>query len=187
MKIKRFSNPYYMGFILCAAIIGIIYLFKIVCPSFVIEVAHTKPILTIGHYIDTHEWAWYLASYIMTFFIFYFLCCASSGRKKLSSREILIIVFVFSFVYLVREVAIEYYTAFNYISMLIAPCLCKGKMFNTTFCVSSMMFLQVATLSVRNLATMISDANFATLLVLMVDYYILVVLLYFLFTNKKED
>ena len=187
MKIKRFSNLWYIGIVLCSVIIGLIYVFKIFCPNFVIEVSHTESILSIGHYIDSHKWAWYLASNVMTFFIFYFLCCASSGKKKLSNAEVFVIIAVFSFVYFVREFAIEYYTAFNYVSMIVAPCLCRGKMLNTTVCVSSLMILQALTLSVRGIGTMISDSNFATLIVLMIDYYILVVLLYLLFNYKKEE
>jgi hypothetical protein len=186
MKIKRFSNLWYMGIVLCSVIIGLIYLFKIFFPTFVIEVSHTESILAIGHYIDTHKWAWYLASSIMSLFLYYFLCCACSGRKSLSTKEIAIIVVIFTFGYVLREFANEYYMTFNFISMIIAPCLCNGKMRNTTVCVSLLMLLQVFTLSIRNLSLLISDANFATLMVLMIDYYILCVLLYFLFNNKEE-
>jgi hypothetical protein len=48
------------------------------------------------------------------------------------------------------------------------------------------MFLQSITLSIRNLSVMISDFNFATLIVLMLDYYILAFLLYQFFNYKKE-
>ena len=187
MKVKRFKNLWTMGLILSAVILGAIYLLKIFMPHFVIGVAHIDRIVEIGHYIDTHKWAWYVASITLTFFIFYFLCCASSGRKKLEIKELFIMCAVFLSVYIVREFANEYYMAFNYVSMIVAPCLCKGKMINTTICFSSLMFLQVATLSIRNLATMISDANFATLLILMIDYYILIILLYLAFNYKKEN
>lgn len=187
MKIKRVDNLWLMGLILTASILGVIYLAKIFFPHFVIEVAQIDSITRIGHYIDTHKWAWYLASSVLSFVIYYFLVCASISTKKLSYRGILIICATIIIGYLIREFANEYYTTYNYVSMIALPCIFKGKMFNTTICVSFLMFMQVATLSIRNIATMISDINFATLIILMIDYYILVVLLYLTFNYKKEN
>lgn len=187
MKIKRFNNLWLMGLILSATILGAVYLLKIFFPHFVIEVAQIDSITRIGHYIDTHKWAWYVASSVLSFVIYYFLSCASSGKRKLNSKGIFIIIIAIIVGYLVREFANEYYTTYNYVSMIVLPCIFKGKMFNTTICVSFLMFIQVATLSVRNIATLISDINFATLIILMIDYYILVVLLYLVFNFKKEN
>lgn len=186
MKIKRFNNLWTMGLILSAVILGAIYLLKIFMPHFVIGVAHIDRIVEIGHYIDTHKWAWYLASSILSFVIYYFLSCAASNRKYLEVKGILIIIIAIIFGYSIREFANEYYTTYNYVSMLILPCIFKGKLFNTTVCVSFLMFVQVATLSIRNIGTMISDINFATLIVLMIDYYILAILLYLVFNFEKE-
>jgi hypothetical protein len=47
-------------------------------------------------------------------------------------------------------------------------------------------FLQTMTLEIRNLALMISDFNFATLIILSIDYYVLATLLYFYFNFKEE-
>lgn len=187
MKIKRFNNLWLMGLILSASILGVIYLFKLCFPEFVIEIAQIDSITRIGHYIDTHKWAWYLASSILSFIIYYFLCCASSGRKNLTINETIVVTLIYCFGYVIREFSNEYYTTYNFISMIICPCICKGKMFNTTICVSALMILQSITLSIRNLVTMISDLNFATLIILMIDYYILAFLLYQFFNFKKEN
>lgn len=186
MKVKRFENLWLMGLILSAVMLGAIYILKIFLPHFVIEVAHTEQICRIGRYIDTHKLVWYVASFVLSFFIYYFLCCASCGKKKLSIKEVVLICLVFSFGYVLREFANEYYTMYNYVSMIICPCICKGKLFNTTVCFTSLMLLQSITLSIRNLSVLISDFNFATLIVLMLDYYILAFLLYQFFNYKKE-
>ena len=82
MKIKRFDNLWLMGLILCAVILVAVYVLKIFFPHFVIEVAQIESVTVVGHYIDTHKWAWYLASFVLSFFVYYFqVYSTKSGRK----------------------------------------------------------------------------------------------------------
>ena len=103
MKIKRFKNLWLMGLIMSGAILGAIYLLKIFMPQFVINVAHIDSIVNIGHYIDTHKWAWYLASFILSFITYYLVCCASCKVKKLNVKQILIVVVAVLLLFIVKE------------------------------------------------------------------------------------
>lgn len=186
MKIKRFNNLWFMGLILSASILGVIYFLKICFPSFVIEVAQIDSITRIGHYIDTHKWAWYLATFIITFVSYYLICGASCGVKKLTAKQNLIIVITILILFLSREFLPAQYTALNFISMILLPLLFNGEFKNTVVVFSFVNFLQTITLEIRGLSLMIADFNFATFTILMIDVYILESLLYFLFNFKKE-
>ena len=187
MKVKRFKNLWTMGLILCGAILVLIYFAKIFFPEFVVEVAQVESIARIGHYIDTHKWAWYLASWILSFICYYFYCGACCSKKIFSWKEILIISITNSIVYLSNALIPNQYTAINIISMIVLPFILKGNFKNTTICFSTLNLLQTITLEIRGLILMIASYNFATLLILMIDVYIFQVLLYFLFNFKKGE
>jgi hypothetical protein len=186
MKIKRFNNLWLMGLILSASILGVIYLLKICFPQFVIEVAQIDSITRIGHYIDTHKWAWYILSIIISFISYYFICCASCRKRTLNYKEILCIFVAIGIVYFSKEFLPNQYLIINLCSMLILPLLFKGDFLATIVCFSFVNILQTLTLEIRNLNLMVSDYNFATGIILLIDIYILQVLLYLFFNYKKE-
>ncbi len=88
MKIKRFDNIWIMGLILSGTILVVLYVVKLLFLSFIIETAQNEKICLIGNYIDTHEWAWFLSSTVLSFVSYYFLCCACCRKTKLSLIEL---------------------------------------------------------------------------------------------------
>lgn len=82
MKIKRFENVWIMGLILSGVILLSLYILKLIFPSFVVETAQNEQICKIGRYIDTHKWAWYLASSILSFTVYYLSCCACCRNRS---------------------------------------------------------------------------------------------------------
>ena len=187
MKIKRFNNLWTMGLILSAVILGAIYLLKIFLPQFVIEVAHIDSIVQIGHYIDTHKWAWYLASTVLSFFIYYFYCCACCQKKSLNTKDLIIVFTTILVLFVVREFLPTQYTSLNISSMILIPFLMKAEFKNTAICFVFINFVQTISGEIRGIMAMVSNYNFATLIILMIDYYILIVLLYFYFNYKYEE
>lgn len=47
MRVKRFNNKWIMGLILCGAILIVLYIAKLIFPSFVVETAQNERILTL--------------------------------------------------------------------------------------------------------------------------------------------
>lgn len=186
MKIKRFDNIWIMGLILSGTILVVLYVVKLLFPSFIIETAQNEKICLIGNYIDTHEWAWFLSSTVLSFVSYYFLCCACCRKTKLSLIELGIILVVIIIGHLTRKfLNSSYYTAINYISMIVLPCIMKAELKPTAIVFSSVNIVQVLTLEIRNIKAMVASFNFATLLILMIDVYMFEALLYFAFTYKK--
>jgi hypothetical protein len=89
--------------------------------------------------------------------------------------------------FLVKEFMPQYYTTLNYITMILLPCIMKAKLLPTTIVFTSLNLLQLFTLEIRGLMLMITDFNFATALVLLIDAYILQILLYLALNYKKEN
>lgn len=187
MKIKRFNNLWIMGLILCAVILVIIYVAKIFFPNFVIEVAQSETICKIGHYIDSHKWAWYLTNALLGFLTYFLLICTVCRKKLLNLKEIAIIITAIIILEVIKIYLPKYYTAVNYSFLILIPFLAKGDFKATTIWFVSNLALQAITLEIRNIVTMISDINSATALILTIDVYILQVLLCFAFNYKKGE
>lgn len=187
MKIKKFANLWTMGLILCAVILAIVYIAKIFFPEMVVEVAQIKSITRIGHYIDTHKWAWYVASTILSFFICYFTFCACCKKKYLTLTQTIIVIAYILILYVLKDYFPAQYTAVNISFMIFIPMIFKGDFKATAICFLSTNFIQTITGEVRGIMSMVIDFNFATLIILMIDYYILIFLLYMAFNFKKGE
>jgi hypothetical protein len=175
-----------MGLILSASILGVIYFLKICFPSFVIEVAQIDSITRIGHYIDTHKWAWYVASFALSFFVCYFTFCACCKKKRLTLKETIITISCIIFLYIIREFLPNHYNTLNYCIMILLPLLFKGDFKATTICFVSTSYLQVLSTEIRGISTLISNYNYATFIILCIDVYILIWLQYCYFNFEKE-
>lgn len=187
MKIKRFNNLWLMGLILSASILVVIYFLKMRFPQFVIEVAQTDSITRIGHYIDTHKWAWYIVSIILSFFVYYFYCCACCKKKSLSWKEVLYIVGMIAIVYLTREFFPNQYTSVNISSLILLPLLMNGDFKATCVSFIATNFVQTLTGEIRNIMALVSDYNYATFLVVCIDSYIIIGLLYCFYNYKERN
>jgi hypothetical protein len=186
MKIKRFDNLWLMGLILCGAILGGVYILKIFFPNFVIEVAHIESITRIGHYIDNHKWAWYLASILLSFVTYYFTACACCKTKSLNTFGVICVIATVLSMYTIKEFLPALYVGANACSMILLPFILRADFKATTVVFVSTTLLQSITLTVRDIAIMVIDANYATMLILTIDYYILLGLLYFYYNYETE-
>lgn len=127
MKVKKFNNLWLMGVILSAVFILAIYIVKICFPEFVVEVAQVESVCRVGHYIDEHKWAWYLASGVISYLSYFLICCACCGRKNLNWKEHLIIAITIGVLFLIREYLPALYTAANVSSLVLLPCIMGAK------------------------------------------------------------
>lgn len=194
MKIKRFNNLWTMGLIILIGILVTIYCVKIINPAFIVGVAETESIVRIGTYIDTHKWAYYLFTGITSFVVEYFFCCACCKKLKLRLRE-LIVVFCSVCIALLTQAFIPQYFSVVDICLLVSMPMIINLMdknldssklysFGITFLVHNI--AQIMSLQIRDIITMISYPNSATYIVLLIDAYIWLFIMYNLFNFKRE-
>lgn len=195
MKIKKFNNLWAMGLILTVVILLAIYAIKIINPAFIVGVAETESIVKIGQYIDTHKWAYYLVTGLISFVIECVYCGACCRKSKLDLRD-LAVVFASVVISLLSQIFIPQFFSIVDICLLIAmPMVINlmdkntdaGKLysFGITFIIHNI--AQIISLQIRDVALMIVQHNYATYLVLAIDVYIWMFILYFYFNFKKEN
>lgn len=71
--------------------------------------------------------------------------------------------------------------------MILLPCIMGAKLIPTTITFVSLILVQTFTLEIRNIGVMITDYNFATLLILVIDVYMFQILLYLAMNYKREE
>lgn len=187
MKIKRWDNVWIMGLVVMAIITAGLLILKIIFPEFVVETAQSEWIVSLGEYIDTHKWAWYVASAILSIIMNFFYCCACCKKKTLSKVEWCYILLSIVISFAIREHSPQYYTTANWCFAVLLPCIMHCDPIALGVCFTVNILGQATTLYIRNIISMVANYNFATLLVLMIDLYIWLILLYFIFNFKKKE
>lgn len=194
MKIKKFNNLWTMGLIIFIGILLTIYLVKIINPAFIVGVAETESVVKFGQYIDTHKWAYYLAGGIISFIAGYLYCCACCKKTKLSLVQTIMVV-VYVILSLLGQTFIpQYFSVIDICLLIIMPLIINlmdknndsSKIYSlgVTFIINNVS--QIISLQIRDIGLMISQYNFATCLILLIDGYIWLFILYFYFNFKKE-
>ena len=195
MKIKKFNNLWTMGLIIFIGILLSIYIVKIINPGFIVGVAETDSIVKLGTYIDTHKWAYYLATGIMSFVVEYLYCCACCRKIKLTLKDLAVVIISVAISLLSQAFIPQFFSIIDVCLLVAMPMVInlmdknrdsnKHYSFGLTFIIHNI--AQIISLQIRDIALMVANYNFATLIIIMIDVYIWLFILYFYFNFKKES
>lgn len=193
MKIKRFDNLWTMGLILCCGVLVFLYLVKLIFPEFVVGVAELPSIVSIGNYIDTHKWAYYVFYTITSFISGYFYCCASCRIKKFKLKHVFVVLSHILINFLIEAFLFEYYVFVNTLTTLLCPLIiCYMEKFtsikyfySTIICFTIHTLSQVLSLEIRDIGAIVTSANSATYFILLIDLYFWQILLYNYYNFKE--
>lgn len=193
IKVKKFDNIWTMGLILFGAILVFFYIAKLFFPEWIIGVAETPRIVEIGEYIDSHLWAFFVFNIVIGFIYGYIYCGACCRVYKLNCKAIIVLSISIVILLIFSMFIPEHYTAINYLIFYSTPfaiCLVNNIASKETYISASICFAvdllaQILTLEIRDLTTMSTAINSASVFILMIDMLIWRILLY-LYFNKKE-
>lgn len=195
MKIKRFNNIWTMGLIIFVAILIGVYAIKIVNPEFIVGVAETESIVKLGTYIDTHKWAYYLATILLSFIMEYLYCCACCRKIKLNWKDLIVVFCSIGISLVVQKYIPQMFSVIDVCLLIAMPLVINLINKNTnykmiyslgiTFLINNLS--QLISLQIRDIGLMIAQYNFASLLILVIDGYIWLFILYFYFNFKREN
>lgn len=196
MKIKKFKNIWAMGLIIFGVILLTLYLLKLIIPEFVIKVAELPAVVRFGEYVDTHQWAYYLFTFIISYITGYVYCCACIRKNLLNYKEMLIVAAEVLLLFIIEKFIPAYYLVLNILFMLVMPvlmCLLSKTqdikyLYSITICLTVHLIAQIISAEIRNIMAMISYPNSATFTILLIDGFIWLVLLYcfYNFKNRKS-
>lgn len=194
MKIKRFNNLWTIGLISVIAIQVLILALKFIVPEFVVGVAQIESVVKFGEYIDTHEWANLLFTFVIGFASTYFYLCACLRKRKVGIKEIIGICVYIILSIIASKFAIDYYTLIDMMLLIILPCVFifwnksedKDHLMSLSITYVVHNVAQVFSLLIRDIIFLVQYPNTATFTILAIDGIIWLVILYFYFNNIKE-
>jgi hypothetical protein len=144
-------------------------------------------LIQIGNFIDSHRFIYYIFCGITAFITYYLYCCACCHKKKLCLREIIYILGAIIIVRLVGFYDNNMWSHFSISSFILLPILMKGD-FKTTGIVYFIHGIsQMLSLSIRDLPMYLSTNNTVTILLLSIDMYFWLLLMFIIFNYKKEE
>ena len=195
MKIKKFKNIWTMGLVLSFVMFGILILIKSIFPNFVIEVAQIDSVVAFGNYIDSHMWAYYLYDGIISFITYYVYCCACCRTKKLDAKKCILIIAFILVGNLIYEFLPVLSLTISYIYLLLLPTLFIAMdkkqdikyLYSTATCFVIHAVSQILIKKIRGIDSAITYPNSATFTLLIIDGFILLFCLYFLYNKKGGE
>ena len=194
MKVKKFKNLWTMGLILFGAMLIALYVAKLFFPEFIVGIAEIESVVKFGQYVDTHQWAYYLFGGTISFVVGYIYCCACCRKKSLTFAQVCIVMIEVIFLFIVQKFLSEHYLTINIVCMFLMPtimCAMDKKtdikyLYSTGVCLSLHLISQILSLQIRDISTLISYPNIATITILVIDAYIWLILLYNYYNFKER-
>lgn len=170
---------------LCIIFLVVAYIIKLIFPTMFILTITNDKLLIIGNYIDTHEWAYCICALVFGFITYYVYTCACCRVNKLSMKGIVVVCIV----------TVCNYIAYNYTSfgihfgvsaMLFLPALFKGTAGDIFLVYSLHGAFQCLSLNIRNISMLIDQINYAQYLIISLDAFIWLIILWLVQINNKE-
>ena len=172
--------------ILVVAFLIAMYVLKIFFPQEFIMVIENEQLISIGNYIDSHKWAYYLFGTITSFITYHFYCCAICRKLHLKLWQYLIVLGIIGISVLLDMFSPQFIAVWNIVSMMLLPLLFNGDMKLLPIVYSTHYLAQFLTLQIRNLPTYIQYYNMLFATMLTFECYLWLILFYIIFNLKKE-
>ena len=174
---------------LCVVFLVGLYIAKIFFPQEFVMAVSNNAIIKIGNIIDKNKVVYYIYHILISILTYSLYLCAIQHKLFLNWKELLVILAVIG-----GNIGISFYdktfsTYYGIIAMVILPRLFKGDMqyMPIVFCVHSMS--QLLSLKIRDLPMYMVQSNSIMFLVLTIDMYLWLALLYIIgnYKNKEKE
>lgn len=163
-----------------------LYVLKIFFPEQFVMSIENETIITIGNYIDSNAWAYYLFGIATSFLTYWLYLCAVCKRWYLNWWQCLIVLAVIGASIGFGFVDINLYSALSYTSFILLPFIFKAEFKPVAIVFTIHIFAQFLTTSIRNLTAYIVMPNSITIFLMTFDCF-LWLLIFYLYFNYKED
>lgn len=175
--------------VLMSVFIVACYVLKFFFPQQFVLAIENPTLISIGQYIDQHQWLYYLFGILTSFITYWFYLCAVCHRWYLKWWQCLVVLGVIGASIGLTFVDINLYSAFSIISFIVLPALFGGDIKTLAIVFSIHTINQNFTLSIRNLIAYVSTFTSLNIMILSVDMYLWLILLYFCgnYKRKKQE
>lgn len=163
------------------------YFVKIFYPQEFMMVIQNEKLITIGTFIDTHEWLYYICCGATAFITYWLYCCACKGTLYLKWYEVLEILAVVVLCRVVNFYDVNMATIISWCSFVFLPALMGGNLKTTALVMTVHSVSQGLSIGIRSLPMYLTSMNFITGMFMTAECYFWLLLFYVINNYKKEN
>lgn len=175
--------------VLTVVFLCMLYVAKIFFPQDFVMYIENERLIQIGNVIDSNKVLHYAVGSIFAFITYYLYCGACCRKIKLSLKDICYILITMVIVRAaeILDKDMMIFTHLNISAFLILPVLIGGDLKSTAFVYFIHGFSQIMSLSIRNLPMYLTTMNTITTLLLSIDMYFWLLLMFIIFNYKEKE
>lgn len=163
------------------------YILKIFFPEQFVMSIENETIITIGNYIDSNAWAYYLFGIATSFLTYWLYLCAVCKRWYLNWWQCLIVLAVIGASIGFNFIDVNLCSALNYSSFIFLPFIFKAELKPVAIVFTTHIFAQFLTLSIRNLPIYMNAVNSLIVNIVGFETYLWLFLFYIYYNYKRKE
>lgn len=164
-----------------------LYVLKIFFPEQFVMSIENETIITIGNYIDSNAWAYYLFGIATSFLTYWLYLCAVCKRWYLNWWQCLIVLAVIGASIGFNFIDVNLCSALNYSSFIFLPFIFKAELKPVAIVFTTHIFAQFLTLSIRNLPIYMNAVNSLIVNIVGFETYLWLFLFYIYYNYKRKE
>lgn len=163
------------------------YVLKIFFPEQFVMMIELDWLVKFGKIVDNSWWLHEILAIITSFITYWLYLCAVTRKWALNWKEIIAVLVIIAATHALYEFDVTLASGISIISMLILPAISKAKMRDVAVVFSIHYMAQLLSTSIRSLPTLLTNVNYATILLMGIESYFWLLLCYFCFNYKKGE
>ena len=163
------------------------YVLKIFFPEQFALSLENNTLVNIGNYMDKNLWIRYPFGVLTSFITYWLYLCATCRKWYLKWWECLIVLVTIGATIGLRFVDTNLSSVISYTSFVFLPFMFKAELKPVAICYTIHITNQFLTLSIRNLIAYVATVNALNIMILSIDMYMWLVLLYITFNYKTKN
>ena len=166
--------------------LGAVYVLKIFLPEQFVFIIENEQLITIGRYVDSNIWLYNIIAVITSFISYWLYLGAVLKKYVLHWKELIAVAVAIAVTHLLYEFDQGLYSAASIAFMLLIPMIFKAEYKPVAIVFSIHCISQNLSLTIRNIPSLLTNVNFASVFLLTAESY-LWLLLFYLYYNYKEE
>lgn len=163
------------------------YILKFFFPQEFVMLIENENIVAIGAFIDARPWLTEICDIIFTFISYWLYLGAVTQKWSLNWKEVILV-----FIAIIISHTAYYFdptitATVSVIAMLGIPAISNAKLRPVILVYTTHYLAQYLSISIRNLPMLLTNVNYATILLMAFESYFWLLLFYLYYNMKKEE
>lgn len=161
------------------------YILKLFFPEQFLMIIENEQIVKIGMFVGDREWLHIMLACITSFITYWLYICAVTRKWYINWKELILIAIAIATTQIVYNYDYTVASSLSLIFMIVVPAFSKAELKDVAVVFTVHCLAQILSTKIRNLPFLLTNINYATVLLLGLECYFWLLLFYF-YNNYKE-